>query len=331
MQRLTRKPRKKNTGQLERRSHLSDARKPVIEWLPLLSPWLALACLIVWDARIPQSVVEADSKQKASSPDFIALIDTIRREGQANREEESQEDRGKRFREYLTLLFVIATTAGVFYQAYIFSGQLTEMKSSGEQTAKLIENNAALAASATKQAEAADKQANAMNAAVEVSRESLVAAGRAWVGPRLAKMTGPLEIGKPVELSIEYANTGREPALDFVYSTETFSSSDAEEKRGATFAKTLIALEACKARDSIKGGQVAFPSTGFSSYNLTVTTPNQPIDQEIIDGQKTLFIQGCFLYRSFNIIRHSYFCYFYRAKNTKLENLNICSAGHYAD
>jgi hypothetical protein len=63
-----------------------------------------------------------------------------------------------------------------------FSGQLTEMKSSGEQTAQLIDNNAALAASATKQAEAADKQANAMNAAVEVSRESLIAAGRAWVG-----------------------------------------------------------------------------------------------------------------------------------------------------
>jgi hypothetical protein len=152
----------------------------VIEWLVLLSPWLALACLIIWDARDYRHEAQAASESSAISPDFAALIDAIRSEGQANRREEISEDRGKRFREYLTLFIVIATTAGVFYQAYIFSGQLTEMKSSGEQTAQLIDNNAALAASATKQAEAADKQANAMNAAVEVSRESLIAAGRAW-------------------------------------------------------------------------------------------------------------------------------------------------------
>jgi hypothetical protein len=303
----------------------------VTELLVLLSPWLALACLIVWDARDHRVGTQPEPQQKAISPDFAVLIDTIRSEGRANRKEESREDRGKRFRDYLTLVFVIATTAGVFYQAYIFSSQLTEMQSSGEQTAKLIDNNAALAVSATKQAEAADKQANAMNAAVEVSRQSLVAAGRAWVGPRLAKITGPLEIGKPVELSIEYANTGREPALDFVYSTEAFTSSDAEDKRGTTVAKTILAMQECEAKDSVKQGQVVFPSTGFSSYNLTITTPNQSFDQETLDGQKTLFVQGCFLYKSFDIVRHSYFCYFYRAKYTKPENLNICVAGHYAD
>ncbi len=301
------------------------------EWLVLLSPWLALACLIIWDGRDQGPDAQVESEQNAVSPDFAALIDTMRKEGRANRKEESREDRGKRFREYLTLLFVIATTAGVFYQAYIFSGQLTEMKSSGEQTTKLIENNAVLAASAAKQAEATDKQADAMNASVEVSRESLIASGRAWVGPRLAKMTSPIEVGKPIELSIEYANSGREPALDFVYSVDGFSSSNAEEKRGTSFARLSIALNNCRATDSVPGGQVVFPSTGFSAYNLTLTIPNQTIDQETIDGDKTLIVQGCFLYRSFKVIRHSYFCYFYRAKVTKPDNLNICTAGHYAD
>ena len=244
------------------------------EWLVLLSPWLALACLIIWDGRDQGRDAQPESEQNAVSPDFAALIDTMRKEGRANRKEESREDRGKRFREYLTLLFVIATTAGVFYQAYIFSGQLTEMKSSGEQTTKLIENNAVLAASAAKQAEATDKQADAMNASVEVSRESLIASGRTWVGPRL-------------ELSLKVGDGGN--------------------------------------------GQVVFPSTGFSAYNLTLTIPNQTIDQETIDGDKTLIVQGCFLYRSFKVIRHSYFCYFYRAKTTKPDNLNICTAGHYAD
>jgi hypothetical protein len=302
----------------------------VIEWLVLLSPWLALACLIIWDARDYRHEAQAASESSAISPDFAALIDAIRSEGQANRREEISEDRGKRFREYLTLFFVIATTAGVFYQAYIFSGQLTEMKSSGEQTAQLIDNNAALAASATKQAEAADKQANAMNAAVEVSRESLIAAGRAWVGPRNAKITSPVEVGKTIEFAIEYANTGREPALDFAYSVDAFFSSDQDEQRGTTFARVSRALARCRANDTISGGQVVFPSTGFSSYNLAITN-HEPIDQELVDSQKTLIVQGCFLYRSFSVIRHSYFCYFYRSKTSKPENLSICLAGHYAD
>jgi len=205
------------------------------------------------------------------------------------------------------------------------------MKSSGEQTAQLIENNATLATSAAKQAEAADKQADAMNEAVKVSRESLIAAGRAWVGPRNAKIMGTIEVGKPVEFAIEYANTGREPALNFVYSVDVFPSTNADENNNITAAKINATLKGCKAVESLGGGQVVFPSTGFSAYNLTFKTSDEISDQEMIDGEKTLIVQGCFLYKSFNVIRHSYFCYFYRTKTTKPENLSICLAGHYAD
>jgi hypothetical protein len=269
--------------------------------------------------------------KKATISGLAAFINAYRNEQKTNRAQEKREDRGKKWREIWTLIFVILTTGGIFYQAIIFSGQLSEMKSSGEQTGQLIGANAKLAEAAAKQAEAADKQANAMIAAVEVSRESLIAAGRAWVGPRLAKITSPIEVGKPIELAIEYANSGREPALDFVYSLDGFASSNAEEKRGTSFARVSIALNNCSAAESLPAGQVVFPSTGFSAYNLNATIPNQTIDQEIIDGEKTLILQGCFLYRSFKVVRHSYFCYFYRAKTSKPDNLNICTAGHYAD
>ncbi len=53
--------------------------------------------------------------------------------------------------------------------------------------------------------------------------------------------------------------------------------------------------------------------------------------KDLIDGKKTLIVQGCFLYMSFNVLRHSYFCYFYKAPTTKPSNLNICLIGHYAD
>jgi hypothetical protein len=259
-----------------------------------------------------------------------ALKDAITNEANTDRKEYRREDKGNKLIQIATLLFVILTTVGIFYQAVIFSGQLSEMKSNGEQTGQLIGANAKLAEAAAKQAEAADKQANATIAAVEVSRESLIAAGRAWVGPRLAKITSPIEVGKPIELTIEYANSGREPALDFVYSVDGFLSSNAEEKRGTSFARVSIALNNCRGAEGLPAGQVVFPSTGFSAYNLA-STINQTFDQEMIDGEKTLIVQGCFLYRSFKVIRHSYFCYFYRAKFVKPDNLSICTAGHYAD
>lgn len=270
-------------------------------------------------------------RKKPSIPGIAAFIHAYHKEQETNREQEGREDRGKRRRDIATLTFVILTTIGIFYQAVIFSGQLSEMKSSGEQTGQLIGANAKLADAAAKQANAADKQADAMIAAVEVSRESLIASGRAWVGPRLAKITSSMEVGKPIELAIEYANSGKEPALDFVYSVDGFPSSNAEEKRGTSFARVSIALYNCRVAESLSAGQVVFPSTGFSAYNLTSTISNQTFDQETIDVEKTLIVQGCFLYRSFKVIRHSYFCYYYRAKFSKPDNLNICTAGHYAD
>jgi hypothetical protein len=95
--------------------------------------------------------------------------------------------------------------------------------------------------------------------------------------------------------------------------------------------RVSIALNDCRSRESLSNGQVVFPSTGFSGYNLRVTPPIQSVTQEMIDGEKTLVVQGCFFYKSFNVVRHSYFCYFYRAKVSKPENINICTAGHYAD
>jgi hypothetical protein len=259
-----------------------------------------------------------------------AFINAYRSEQKVNRAQEGREDRGKKWREIWTLVFVILTTGGIFYQAYLFRGQLAEMQSSGEQTGKLIDANAKLADAAAKQAEAADKQANAMIAAVEVSRESLVVSGRAWVGPRQARISSPIEAGKPIEVFFEYANTGREPALDLSYSIDGFISSNDEEKRGTSAARVFLALSNCETVQELAAGQVAFPTSGFSSYNLTAKIP-AVLDQAVIDGEKTLIVQGCFLYRSFKIVRHTYFCFFYRGNFTKADNLNICTAGHYAD
>ena len=83
------------------------------------------------------------------------------------------------------------------------------------------------------------------------------------------------------------------------------------------------------------GGSVVFPSAtnGFGGgiQNLTFTKPDSFVDQNMIDGNTTIIVDGCFIYKSIGLIRHSYFCYFYKSKTTKPSNLNICQNGNGAD
>jgi hypothetical protein len=304
----------------------------VTEWLVLLSPWLALACLIIWDVRDHGRDVQAETDQKATSPDFVALIDTIRREGQANRKEESREDRGKRFREYLTLFFVIATTAGVFYQAYIFGGQLTEMKSSGEQTGLLIENNAKLAIAAGKQADAAEKQAIAMGEYAKATRDSLVASQRAWVGPRNIKMDIAPVLNQSIEAVLEYQNTGRDPAVETIKDIDIFTATLEEDQSGAVTRKVDAFISKCKIMWQLQAATVVYPSTGLGvGYTVTRIIDGELIDEEVIAGTKGIFATGCFVYKTFGSIHRSWFCHFYRNGKTKPANWGICETGNGAD
>jgi len=72
-----------------------------------------------------------NTKQKAnvvSSALGSALVTQSRKSTGADREEAKREDSGKRFREYLTLSFIVLTTIGVFAQAGIFYRQYWKWK-----------------------------------------------------------------------------------------------------------------------------------------------------------------------------------------------------------
>jgi hypothetical protein len=279
-----------------------------------------------------------NNDKRSPSADFAALIDAIRQEASANRQEENREDRGQRFRDYLTLFFVMATAAGVFYQAHIFSGQLEEMQSASKQTEQLISANGKLAetgtqqaAAAVKQAEATDKQANALVQSADVSREGMILAQRAWVGPNNAAFTAEPAIGAPIDITVSYQNTGRQPALQFLTSADVIPTTEEEDRNGKFPQRLSLYLERCKNTNEWPGGSVAYPSTGFSTYNFSLKTKDDFVDEAITKGDKLVVLQGCFLYRTFEAARHSYFCYFYKKGQTKIQNLNICTSGHYAD
>ncbi len=90
-------------------------------------------------------------------------------------------------------------------------------------------------------------------------------------------------------------------------------------------------LDACRYKNEWAGGSVVYPSTGFSSYNLGISAKTDFVDGDVVNGDKIVYVQGCFLYRTFETPHHSYFCYFYKHGITKIQNLSICDNGHYAD
>lgn len=244
------------------------------------------------------------------SADFAALIDAITAEGRAYRAEEKREDKGKGFREWITIILLGATMAGIFWQVYEMVHVYGPIRD---------------------QAEASKKSADAAAKQAESSDRALMEAQRAWVGPRTASFTAEPAIGKPIEIAIEYQNTGREPALGFIYMADSFSISAKEADSGIGRIKDYMA--ACKNVKDWNGGSVVYPGTsGFSTgYTFFSKTKENFVDDAIVKGKKVIILQGCFLYRTFNLPRHSYFCYFYKQGFTKIQNLNICQSGHDAN
>jgi hypothetical protein len=210
-------------------------------------------------------------------------------------------------------------------QQVAMQGQLTEMKGTGVQTNQMIDTNRQLA-------EAAGKQAQAAIDSAKTAQENMVASQRAWVGPRNAKSTTGPELEKPLDIIIEYQNSGREPALDTIFDTEAFVATKEEDSSGAAPNRVNDFIGKCKIKWTPTQKGVVFPagSTG-SAYELTRALDAKWIDQDVIDGAKLIFIDGCFVYKTAGGIRRSSFCYFFNSKKTKPSNWNICQIGNDAD
>jgi hypothetical protein len=210
-------------------------------------------------------------------------------------------------------------------QQVAMQGQLDEMRATESQTNEMIETNRKLA-------EAAGKQAQAAIDSAKTAQENMVASQRAWVGPRNAKSaTGP-ELEKNLDIVVEYQNTGREPALETIVDSELFVATKEEDDSGAVTNRVNDFTAKCRIKwDPTKKG-VVFPSGNTSSaYELTRTLDADEIDQEVLDGSKTIILDGCFVYKSAGGIRRSSFCYFFTSKKTKPTNWGICAVGNDAD
>jgi hypothetical protein len=126
-----------------------------------------------------------------------AFIHAYRDEQRTNRKQDASEDRVSRYIEIATLIFVILTTAGIFYQACI-------LNSSDEAIHK--------------SANAAKDAADAAKASVEATNTVMKIDQRAWIGLDYldpVPVSG-LEVGKTFAAKAGITNTGKTPARNLV-------------------------------------------------------------------------------------------------------------------
>jgi hypothetical protein len=245
----------------------------------------------------PNKEGSVEQKPEGLSADFSALINAITKQAEANRDEEKREDDLKQMREWLTIALLVSTVV-------LLGWQVSEMVK--------------VYGPVRDQADAAKKTADN---------------SRAWVGPLNATFGAEPATGSPLNIIVIYSNSGHDPASGFVAGVSPFLISANDE--AAASVKIQNYLSECKKLTAWAGGSVVYPTAGGTlgnaGFQYSIKTPPEFVTDGVVKGNETIIVQGCFGYRTSDIERHSYFCYFYKHDTTKIQNLNICSSGHYAD
>lgn len=197
-------------------------------------------------------------KDNPSSPpaDFTALVDAIKTEGAAYRKEERREDRGKRFREWITISLIGLTFVAVCLQVYEMIKVFTPV-----QVQAVASEKAATAAKESADATRAYVNLSGQSAEQQQRQVNLIESElRPWVDvdPEIA---GDLVIseGRPpaIELKGYMRNLGKTPS----FQTEFFGLMLALDVTNGVYPPTEDRTDWYKVRMALLGrGNHCFPT-----------------------------------------------------------------------
>jgi hypothetical protein len=242
-----------------------------------------------------------------TAADLSALINAIKAEGQANRDEERAEDDAGKLREWLTIALIAMTLIAI-----------------GWQVIEMI-----------KVYDPISEQAKGINAQLKEMQTS----SRAWVGSIGAQVKGKPSIGNDLAITIQYQNLGREPARNFNNSAingPPYSVANTSFASGFFNEAFTDSAQACLLLPDANGGQIVYPSSGAiggASYTEHLILDKSLITKEAVAGDVTIVIEGCFTYYTAKAVRHSAFCYTWNAKTNDPDHpdLNFCPTGNDGD
>jgi hypothetical protein len=116
-----------------------------------------------------------------------------------------------------------------------------------------------------------------------------------------------------------------------VYAADVFTASAPDEANGVLTAKVEAYFKGCRAATTLRSGQIIFPTVSSAANSMKLTTVEGFVDQAVLDGEKTVIIDGCFVYKSLDTIWHSYFCFSFNGKKSKSDARNYCDKGEGAN
>ncbi len=179
------------------------------------------------------------------------------------------------------------------------------------------------------QAKAALEQAEVAKEATIAARDATVISSRAWIGPTGATIDKEPTRGSDIKIEITYTNSGKQPGIGFS-PTGAPVIMDINDIDGILNVINKN-ISDCTYAATVPGGQVVYPTTGFSGKQQHFIIKKEEVDDGLIAGTKAIFVPGCFTYETFGEAHHSAFCFFYRKGLTIIPNLNFCTGGSYAN
>lgn len=172
---------------------------------------------------------------------------------------------------------------------------------------------------------------------------------RAWLSPINLGVKGILGAGdRPnyVQLSVDYQNTGREPALNVSFYASAMLFDAASPKRLGEALNTLSSAdvpflgenESCDNLLPLVTGATAYPSTAARYQVSTNIFPAQwstiyEMTTWLKENRKILYINGCFSYTTVGETHYSKFCQYLQVEDSLLAEVPFahCPSGNWAD
>jgi len=170
---------------------------------------------------------------------------------------------------------------------------------------------------------------NGSKAAADTLNEMKLAR-RAWVAPTNARLTEGLSVGEALKVEVQYANVGKEPALD-VRPIYTFKQVSGVHFADNTFNSLIEADNICKDVKPAPGADVIYPGQP-DGYKLLFGLPPNWAGEDFATGKSVLVLEMCFAYSTVSEVHRTSLCYFFRnGVSPKTGQMNICTAGNHAN
>jgi hypothetical protein len=160
-------------------------------------------------------------------------------------------------------------------------------------------------------------QLDSMNRADDTTRESIIAANRAWLAPQNMEVAVAVEDGTP-KIMVHYQNIGRFPATDARANISVVAFPLARPIKGRSeypatdhwVVPLNVFVDTCVKTTPLSEMNVVYPS-GQVEQNGEAEMSGPWDKDDLLAGRSIMVVLGCFSYNTMGKTFHSGFCKYY--------------------